>query len=313
MAARSIWNGTLTFGAVAIPVKLFSAVENRTIAFKEVRLEDGAAISHKRIGAESGDEIPFKEIEKGFDTGDGVVMLSKDEVAAADGSRAKVIEIERFVLADEIDPVYYDKPYHLGANTGGGRAYNVLLAALEKTGRVGIGHFVLRSREQLVAVRPIHGALGVQTMRFHDELIGKDDLELPDFSKAPAKKELDMAGRLVEMLEGDWEPEEYEDTYRAAVLKLIEAKAAGEEPPEIEAPAEEKEVDLLAALEASIAAGKGDKPKSRRAPARKPSGPTDKPKGPAKSDEGKAAASKAKPKAAASSSSKAKTKAKGGS
>lgn len=281
MAARSIWNGTLTFGAVAIPVKLFSAVETRSLAFKEVRREDGAAIAHQRIGAETGDEIPFKEIEKGFDTGDGMLILSKEEVAAADGARAKVIELERFVDAGEIDPVFYDKPYHLGAGVGGGRAYRVLLAALERTGKVGIGHFVLRSREQLVAVRPIHGALGMQTMRFYDELLGPGDLDLPDFGKAPAKKELEMAGKLVEMLEGEWEPAAHQDTYREAVMALIEAKAAGEPAPEAPEPAAPKEVDLLAALEASIAAGSGHA-KRRRTATKKPSGPTDKPKGPPK-------------------------------
>lgn len=278
MAPRSIWNGTLTFGAVAVPVKVYSAADSRSLAFKEVRRHDGAAISHRRIGAESGEEIPYKEIEKGYDTGDGMLVLTKDEIAAADGPRAKVIELEQFVVGSEIDPVYYDKPYHLGAGTGGGRAYRVLLAALERTGKVGIGRFVLRSREQLVAVRPMQGVLGMQTMRFHDELLAPGDLDLPDFGAAPPPKELAMASKLIEMLAGDWEPDAYQDTYRDAVLAMIEAKAAGRPAPEPGATAPREEVDLLAALEASISASGGKR--RRSAPTRKPGGPTDKPKGP---------------------------------
>ena len=272
MAARSIWNGTLTFGTVAIPVKLFSATDSKTISFKEVRESDGARISHKRIGAESGDEVEFKELDKAYDTGKGVVVLTKDEIAAADGSRPKLIEIESFVKGEEIDPVFYDKAYHLGANKGGEHGYRVLLEALEKSGRVGIGRFMLRSREQLVALRPIQGALGLQTMRFADELVAPGDLDFPSLSKKPSAKEVAMAGKLVEMLAGEWEPEEYEDTYRDAVRELIKAKAAGEE----FEPAQEKEAtegDLMAALQASLEAADQSTRKPRKgtdSPKRKP-------------------------------------------
>ncbi|MDQ8043568.1 MAG: Ku protein [Patulibacter sp.] len=253
MAARSIWNGTLTFGTVAIPVKLFSATENRSISFKEVREADGSRISHKRVGAETGEEVAYSDIDKGYDTGNGVVVLTKDEIAAADGTRPKIVEIESFVKGDEIDPVFYDKAYHLGANKGGERAYRVLLAALEESGRVGIGRFVLRSREQMVALRPIQGALGLQTMRFADELVDPDSLEMPKLSKRPGEKEVAMAGKLVEMLEAPWEPEEHADSYRDAVMDLIKAKAEGKE---IKAAPKKKDSgdDLMAALEASLAA-----------------------------------------------------------
>lgn len=288
MAARSIWNGTVAFGAVAIPVKLFSATESRTLSFKEVRASDGARVSHQRIGASSGEEVPYAEIEKGFDTGEETVILTKEEVSAADGTRPKLIEIERFVRGDEIDPVYYDKAYHLGAGKGGDRSYRVLLAALERSGRVGIGRLVLRSKEQLVALRPIHGALGLQTMRFHDELVAPADLEVPEMKKAPGAKEVQMAGKLVEMLSGDWEANAYHDTYRDAVLELIEAKAGGKA---VTAPKVKRETgdgDALAkALEASLAALEGPgtakgkaaatttaKPKAaRRSPTAKPGPP----------------------------------------
>ncbi|MDO9354002.1 MAG: Ku protein [Solirubrobacteraceae bacterium] len=253
MAARSIWNGTLTFGTVAIPIKLFSATENRVISFKEVRESDGSRISHKRVGAETGEEIAYGDIDKGYDTGNGVLVLTKEEIAAADGPRPKVVDIELFVKGEDIDPVFYDKAYHVGANKGGEHAYRVLLAALEKSGRVGIGRFVMRSREQLIALRPIQGALGLQTMRFADELVDPDDLELPEMKKKPGEKEVKMAGALVQMLEAEWEPEEHHDTYRTAVMDLIEAKSQGKEL----TVAKEKESsgdDLMAALEASLAA-----------------------------------------------------------
>jgi DNA end-binding protein Ku len=274
VAARSIWNGTVTFGAVAIPVKLFSATESRTLAFKEVRAHDGARISHQRLGATSGEEVPFAEIEKGFDTGTQTVILTKEEVSAADGTRPKLIEIERFVHGNEIDPVFYDKAYHLGAGKGGDHAYRVLLAALERSGRVGIGRLVLRSREQLVAVRPIHGALGLQTMRFHDELVAPSDLDVPDMKKAPGAKEVQMAGTLVEMLSGEWDPQAHHDTYREAVLALIEAKASGEAVQRAEARPSTSD-GLAKALEASLAAlaAPAATQTPRRSPTKKPGPP----------------------------------------
>ncbi|MDX8151528.1 Ku protein [Patulibacter brassicae] len=272
MAARSIWNGTLTFGTVAIPVKLFSATESRGLAFREVRASDGARIQHKRIGVESGEELAFKDLEKAYDTGTGQIVLTKEELSAADGPRPKVIEIEHFVEGEEIDPVFYDKPYHLGARDGGAHAYRVLLAALEQSGRVGIGRFVLRSREQLVALRPLHGALGLQTMRFHDELVPADEMELTTPKKDPSAREVRMAGKLVAMLADEWDPDEHRDTYREAVMEMIEAKRRGETPqlPERE---DEGDDDLLAALEASLAgdgegAGRAEKGSGSKAKAK---------------------------------------------
>lgn len=264
-AARSLWNGTITFGSVAIPVKLFSATSPHTLRFREVRASDGATIEHRRIGAESGDEIDYADIEKAYDEGDGQIVLTKEEIAAAEGPHPKVIAIEHFVEAAQIDPVFYDKPYLVGAQDDGVHGYRVLLAALEKSGKVGIGRFVLRSRENLVAVRPLGGALGLQTMRFDDELVDKSDLELPSLRKKPGDREVEMAGALVEMLQGDWEPEEQQDTYRDAVMDLIERKRQGKKPKKAKRRAEDGG-DLADALEASL---KGGKPKRKAAPARK--------------------------------------------
>jgi DNA end-binding protein Ku len=258
--ARSLWNGTLTFGAVAIPIKLFSATSPHTLRFKEVRASDGSRVEHKRLGADSGEEIPYKEIEKAYDTGKGQIILTKEEIAAAEGSRPKVIAIEHFVQGDQIDPVFYDKAYHVGAQKDGAHAYRVLLAALEQSGKVGIGRFVMRTREQLVALRPLNGALGLQTMRFDDELVDKDDLELPSLRKKPGEREVNMAGKLVEMLAGDWEPEEHEDTYRDAVMQLIEQKRKGTKITKAKRKPATGD-DLAAALEASLAGGKPERKK----------------------------------------------------
>lgn len=255
MPARSLWNGTITFGSVAIPVKLFSATTSHALRFREVREKDGATIEHKRIGEESGDEIAYADIEKAYDEGKAQIVLTKEEIAAAEGPHPKVIAIEHFVQADQIDPVFYDKPYLVGAQDTGVHGYRVLLAALEKSGKVGIGRFVLRSRENLVAVRPLGGALGLQTMRFDDELVDKADLELPSLRKKPGDREVKMAGKLVEMLQDDWAPEDHHDTYRDAVMEMIERKAKGQKPKKARRKPEEGG-DLADALEASLAGGK---------------------------------------------------------
>ncbi|CAB4894330.1 unannotated protein [freshwater metagenome] len=264
-AARSLWNGTITFGSVAIPVKLFSATSPHTLRFREVRASDGVRIEHQRVGAESGEEIAYGDIEKAYDEDGKQILLTKEEIAAAEGTHPKVVAIEHFVRAEEIDPVFYDKPYLVGARDGGDHAYRVLLAALEQSEKVGIGRFVLRSRENLVAVRPLGGALGLQTMRFDDELVDKDDLEVPSLRRTPGDREVKMAGKLVEMLQDDWKPEEHEDTYREAVMDLIERKRKGLKPKKAKRRPEEGG-DLADALEASLAGGR---PKRRTSTERK--------------------------------------------
>lgn len=267
-AARSLWNGSITFGSVVIPVKLFSATTSHALRFREVRATDGATIEHRRIGEVSGDEIEYADIEKAYDEGKAQIVLTKEEIAAAEGTHPKVIAIEHFVQASEIDPVFYDKPYLVGAQEAGVHGYRLLLAALETSGKVGIGRFVLRSRENLVAVRPLGGALGLQTMRFDDELVDKKDLELPSLRKKPGDREVKMAGKLVEMLQDEWTPEDHEDTYRAAVLEMIERKAKGQEPKKAKRKPEEGG-DLADALEASLAGGKPKrKTATKKAPAK---------------------------------------------
>jgi DNA end-binding protein Ku len=250
---RSIWNGWLSWGTVNVPVKLFSAVQDKGVRFNQLHAKDGARIKQKRINPRSGEEVPYDRIVRGYEiASDRWVVMSKDDAQAADGPRAKVVDIEEFVDAAEIDPIFYDKAYYVGPQEGGEHAYAVVTKALEKSGKVGIGRFVLRSREQLVALRPYDDALSLNTMRFADEVVDPTKVDMDEAKKSPGKREVDMAAQLVDSLAGDFDPGKYEDTYREAVLKLIEAKANGEE---IDLPRLEKAEapdDLMAALEASL-------------------------------------------------------------
>ena len=249
---RSIWNGTISVGLAHVPIKLYSATESKTVSFHEVHLKDGARLEHKRICSKEGEEVPYKEVVKGFEVGaDEFVVLEKDEVAAAAGSRGKVIEIEEFVPDDEIDPVFYEKTYYVGCRDEG-EAYRVFHEALKQTAQVGIGRFTFHNREYLAAVRALEDVLALHTMRFHDEIVRGDDLEVDTPGKGASKQEVEMASQLVDSLHREFDPSEYEDNYREAVLELIERKAKGEE---IEAQAEEPEEetdDLMAALQASL-------------------------------------------------------------
>jgi DNA end-binding protein Ku len=254
---RSLWNGTIAFGEVAIPVKLFAATEDRRIHFREVRLSDGCPIEHRLVGADSGREIRRESTQKAYETSGGKqVILTDEEISAARGSRPKTIELKHFVAVEQIDPVHYDKPYVVGAQDGGERAYRVLLAALERSGKVGIGRFVLRTREQLVALRPRGRALVLHTMRFADEVVDRSDLRVPPLRREPSPKEIEMARRLVDTLATDWRAARHRDSYTADVVALIGRKAKGEqiEPPEPEQ--REAPDDLSAALEASLSGGR---------------------------------------------------------
>ena len=257
-APRSIWNGWLSWGTVNVPVKLFSAVQDKSVHFNQLHGKDGARIKQKRINPRTGDEVPYDRIVRGYEVApDRWVVMTKEDAQAAEGTRAKVIDVEHFVSADEIDPVYFDHPYYLGPQDGGEHAYAVVRKALEESGKVGIGRFVLRTREQLVALRPVDGVLGLETMRFHDELVDADKVEFEEPKKSPGDREVQMASKLVESLSGDFKPDKYEDTYRKAVLELIDKKAKGETIDTTRPEPREETDDLMAALEASLSGGKG--------------------------------------------------------
>src|SRR3954453_23306794 len=257
MAPRSIWNGTIAFSGVFVPVKVHSATEDRTVHFHEVHQDDGAQIEHKRICPKENREVPYKEIVKGYEVSSGkYVVLEDEELKAAAGKATRLIEVEEFVCAGDIDPVMYDRTYYLGSQDKGKDAYRLLHDALDKAGRAGIGRWVFHNREYLVAIRPFDDVIAMHTMRFHDELVPANDLDIPTPSKNPAKRELEMAGKLVESLQDSFEPEKFADTYRERLLEYIEAKAKGKVaslPKRTEA---DDPGDLLAALEASVS-GKG--------------------------------------------------------
>ena len=251
---RSIWNGAIAFGAVTVPVKVFGALEDRSIHFHEVHLKDGGGIEHRLVASNTGREVKRDKVVKGYEIKEGKwVVLSNDEIKAADQPERKAVEIEDFVPGEQIDPVYYDKPYNLAPQRGAEQAYALLNAALEKTGRVGVGRVVLRTKEQVVAIRPAgDGLLRMHTMHATDEIVSGDDLDVPKPRKKAAKREVDMAGKLVDGLVADFDPNRYKDTYRKRVLDLVKRKAEGKEI-EIEEPeAPEPSDDLMAALQASL-------------------------------------------------------------
>jgi DNA end-binding protein Ku len=262
--ARAIWSGAISFGLVNIPVKLYSAVSRKTVRFHQLDAESGQRIRQQRINPESGEEIPYEQIIKGYEIGpDRYVTITPDELEALEPQKTRTIDIEDFVELDEIDPIFYDHPYYLAPDTGAGKAYRLLLDAMQEAGKVAIARVVIRSKENLVAIRPHGGVLTMETMLFADEVIAPDSLEelsAADGDQKTSERELEMAQQLIDSLTSDFEPEKYHDEYRERVLELIERKAQGETVV-IEAPPEEpKEVpDLMAALEASIASAKSPK------------------------------------------------------
>jgi DNA end-binding protein Ku len=273
--ARSMWSGAISFGLVNVPIKLYSAVSKKTVRFHQLNGETGSRIQQKRVDAVTGEEVPYENLVKGYElTRDRYVVINPDELEALDPEKSRTIDIEDFVDIAEIDPVFYDHPYYLVPDKGAAKAYGLLLNAMKESGRVAIARVVLRSKEQLVAIRPDRdgNVLMMETMIFADEVVPKDELDgLPEAEELQVSdREVMMAQQLIESLATEFEPERYRDEYREKVLELIEAKAAGEEIAVApEAPAPEKVPDLMAALEASLAAVRsdddGEKPKKKTA------------------------------------------------
>ena len=275
---RAIWSGAISFGLVNVPVKLYSAVSRKSVRFHQLNGETQSRIQQKRVDATTGEEVPYESIVKGYEISpDRYVVIEPDELESLDPERTRTIDILDFVDEDEIDPIFYDHPYYLVPGTGAEKAYRLLLEAMEQAGKVAVAKVVIRSKESLVAIRPAGDVLTMSTMLFHDEVVPVDRLdELPEADKATkaTKRELDMAEQLIGSLTSDFDPERYRDEYRERVLDLIERKAEGEEISVAAPAAEEAEPvpDLMAALEASIKAAKGEEEedgKGARKPARK--------------------------------------------
>jgi DNA end-binding protein Ku len=275
---RSLWNGTIAFGAVAVPIKLYSAVESKTVHFHEVHLADGARIEHRTFCAKEDQEVPREEVVKGYELTSGkYVVVDQEEIDAAGGSRSRIIDVEHFVPVADIDPVFYAKAYFLGARDEGADAYRLLHDALEQTERAAIGRFTFHQREYLVAIRAYERVLALHTMRFADELVAPKDLDVPRRARKPAAKEVKMAQSLIDALHEPFRPGRLHDEYREAVLAAIEAKAKGKDLAPAPEPDTEPPDDLLAALRASLdgrkatkkkpTAKKKAKPKAKKKPA----------------------------------------------
>jgi DNA end-binding protein Ku len=257
-----MWSGAISFGLVNVPIKLYSAVSKKTVRFHQLNGETGNRIQQKRVDPETGEEVAYESIVKGFElTRDRYVVINPDELEALDPEKSRTIDIEDFVDLTEIDPVYYDHPYYLVPDKGAAKAYGLLLEAMRDAGKVAIARVVLRSKEQLVAIRPAGKGLMMETMIFADEVVPPDEIEeLPDEEELKVSdRELKMARQLIDSLSTEWDPEKFSDEYRDKVLDLIERKAQGEEIAiQPEAPKPERVPDLMAALEASLAAVKSD-------------------------------------------------------
>ena len=258
--ARSIWSGAISFGLVNVPVKVFTAVRKKDVRFHQLHAKDGVRIQQKRWCPKDEEEVAYDEIVKGYEISPGqYVLIEPEELDQLDPEATRTIDIEDFVDLHDIDPLFFDSNYYLVPDNRGEKPYRLLLEAMSDAGKVGIARVVMRTKQYLVAVRPVGDALVMTTLNFADEVVPQKELDdLPGSKQSASDRELRMAQQLIDSLTTDWHPEGYKDTYRERVLDLIEQKAEGKElvaQPEPDKPA--PVVDLMAALEASLAAAKG--------------------------------------------------------
>ncbi len=254
---RAIWSGSISFGLVNIPIKLYSAVSRKQVAFHQIDARTGARVKMKRVSAADGSEVPYEQIVKGYELSpEHYVLIEPGDLEGIDPESTHTVEIEEFIDLADIDPIFFDTPYYVAPAKTAEKPYALLVRAMEAQGKVGIARFVMRTKQYLAALRPKDGKLVLSTMIFADEvapveevteLASMDDVKVSD-------KELAMASQLIDSLSTDFEPERFRDEYRDRVLELIERKAEGQ-PALVPAPAAKEAgvVDLMAALEASVA------------------------------------------------------------
>jgi DNA end-binding protein Ku len=254
---RSIWKGAISFGLVTIPVKLYSATEEKDISFRQVHAEDGGRIKYKRVCEKDGEEVPYADIAKGYEMADGrMVILDKDDFDQLPLATTKSVEVVQFVGEDEVDPTYFNKTYFLQADGPGVKPYVLLRDALAKSEQCAVVKVALRSREALALIRPKDGVLVMHTMLWPDELRDGSFAAPPD-SVTVSDAEVTMAQSFIDALSGDFAPDDFTDSYREAVEALVQSKAEGVPlAEETEAPKEAEVVDLVAALRASVEAAK---------------------------------------------------------
>lgn len=258
--ARAIWSGSISFGLVNIPIKLTGAVTDKDIHFNQLHEQDGARIRYRKFCAKDDMEVPNEDIVKGYEIAQGqYVTFSDDELEAADPKAARTVEIQDFVELAQIDPTFFDNPYYLVPDKNAHKAYALLLAALEKSDKVGIARMVMREKEYLVAIRALQGVLMLQTMRFHEEVVPPSSLvdEVKAEDNPVDKRQLQLAEGIIDSLTADFDPEKYENTHRKKLMEIIERKAAGKKiVVEPHVPASLRTSDLLGALEKSLAMAK---------------------------------------------------------
>ncbi|MGW2218794.1 non-homologous end joining protein Ku [Nonomuraea sp. NPDC001684] len=257
---RSIWKGAISFGLVTIPVKLYSATEQKDVSFHQVHRDDGGRIRYKRVCTVDGEEVPYADIAKGYELATGeMVVLTDEDFEDLPLSTSRRIDVLQFTPAAQIDPIYFAKSYYLEPDAQGAKPYVLLRDALESSGQVAVVKVALRQRESLATLRVRDGVFVLETMLWPDE-IRAPDFEFLEEDIEVRAQELKMAESLITTMESDFDPSEYHDTYREALQQVIEAKVAGKEV--VAAPEEEEAgpaVDLMAALRASVEAAKRER------------------------------------------------------
>jgi DNA end-binding protein Ku len=267
---RAIWSGTISFGLVSVPVRMFSAIEESDLHFHLVHEPDGGRIGYQKFCKAEEKLVPDDEIVKAFEVRkDKLVVLTDDDFAAAKSEGVKTIEISDFVPYEEIDPIYFERTYYVGPQKGGEKVYALLRQAMEKTELAALGKYVMRDKQHLGCLRVRDGLIVLEKMFFHDEIRPSDEIA-PTSAKVP-KAELELAMALIEQFKGAFKPEKYEDTYRKALSAIIKAKQKGETITAAPVEEDEEPTDLLAALRASVEAAKRPKGsvRAKRPPARK--------------------------------------------
>lgn len=278
--ARGVWTGSITFGLVSVGVKALTAVRDHDVHFHQIEKGTGARIGNQKVSKETGEPVDSGDIELGYEISPGHhVVFDPKEVDELRPRSTRVLAVSNFVDLAAIDPVYFERTYWLApTDDGAAHAYRLLAAAMEQSQQVGIGTVVMRNKQYLTAVRPLHGALAMSTLRFADEVVDIDDIEeIPEDGDAPTKKEMALAMQIIDSLATEWDPTRYVDTFTDELIEMIEAKAEGDEvvaEPMDDPGGDAEVVDLMAALQASVDAAKGGRSASSRSDRRGSTEPT---------------------------------------
>jgi len=260
---RAIWKGSISFGLVNIPIALYPATRREEMKFRLLRKSDLSPVNYKRVAEKDGKEVPWEQIVKGFEYEKGkFVVLNDKDFQRVDLEATQTVDIQDFVEVEEIDPMYFYKPYYLEPQKGGDKAYTLLRETLEKTRKVGIAKVIIKTRQYLAGVKPLKDALVLELMHFAEELADPEKLNLPKKSAEPGRREIQMAEALVENMSSEWNPKKYKDDYRDALMEVIEEKveAGGkeiEEKPKAKKPST-KVIDLVEVLQQSLAKSHGE-------------------------------------------------------